>query len=354
MIRRLVALALGALVLVALLAFPSAAVAQRTDPLARAIEAYRDLDYDGAATALRAVLSATGASGLADADRMRALMYLGATEAFRSRREAAIEAFRSLLAIDARYRPDELVFPPEVSTLFQETRIGSRAASVVVPAETEIRSAADRFPVRVYAASLHDIRVRIVDASGGPVRVLHDGAVGDSLELLWNGRDGLGRLRDAGPYRLLVTSRAPNGRDERELAVPLTLTRVDEDTLAMPPPLPASAFRAETAPATGGMRYLVTGLAGAVAAAALPSLAGSGSSGGSLRFGVSAALGVAGVLGFTRARQPRPIPENIEWNRRQRATWQEEAERVQRENARHRAATRLRIVAGRASTTVLP
>lgn len=345
---------LGTLVLAALLGFPSVGVAQRPDPLARSLAAYRDLDYDGAATALRAAIAATGAAGLADADRTRALMYLGATETFRGRRDAAIEAFRALLTMDVRYRPDELVFPPEVSTLFQETRIGLRAASVVVPAETEIRSTADRFPVRVYAASLHDIRVSIIDASGGPVRVLHDGAIGDSLELLWNGRDGLGRLRDAGPYRLLVTSRAPTGREERELIVPLTITRVDEDTLAMPAPLPESAFRTETAPATGGARYLATGLVGALAAVALPSVAGSGSDGGSLRFGVSAALGVAGILGFTRARQPRPIPENIEWNRRQRATWQQETDRVQRENALRRAATRLRIVAGRATTTVLP
>ena len=98
----------------------------------------------------------------------------------------------------------------------------------------------------------------------------------------------------------------------------------------------------------------MTGLAGALAAAALPSVAGPGSDGGSLRFGVSAALGVAGILGFMRAKQPRPIPENIEWNRRQRATWQQEADRVQRENVLRRAATRMRIVAGRATTTVLP
>ncbi len=344
---------LALLLAVALVALPCTMAAQRPDPLARSLAAYRDLDYDGAATALRAILAPTGAAGLSDADRMRALMYLGATEAFRSRRDAAIEAFRALLALDVRYRPDDLVFPPEVSTLFQETRIGFRAATVVVPAETQIASTADRFPIRIYAASLHDIRVSVIDATGGPVRVLHDGAVGDSLELLWNGRDGLGRLREAGTYRLRVTSRSPSGRDEREVIVPLTITQVNQDTLAMPAPLLASTFRTETAPATAGTRFLVAGITGALAAAALPSIAGAGSEGGALRFGVSAALGVAGVLGFNRARQPRPIPENIEWNRRQRAAWQEETERVQRENVARRAATRLRIAAGAATTTVI-
>lgn len=345
---------LGALLLVLLLGLPSAGAAQRPDELARPIASYRDLDYDGAATAFRAALAATGPSSLTDADRQRALMYLGATETFRGRRDAALEAFRTLLLTDVRYRPDELVFPPEVSTLFQESRIGLRAASVVVPAETEIRSTTDRLPVRIYAASLHDIRASIIDASGGPVRVLHEGAMGDSLELSWNGRDGLGRLREAGQYRLRVTSRSPAGRDEREVIVPLTITRADTDSLAMPAPLPASALRTESAAATGGTRFLTTGLVGAVVAAALPAVAGSGSEGGGLRFGVAAALGAAGVFGFMRAKQPRALPENIEWNRRQRAIWQQEADRVQRENEARRAATRLRIVAGRATVTVLP
>ena len=342
------------LLLLLLLVAPRIGAAQRPDPLARPMAAYRDLDYDGAATALRAALALDGTARLGDADRLRAFMYLGATETFRGKRDAAVEAFRSLLLIETRYRPDELVFPPEVSTLFQETRIGLRAVSVVLPDVTEIQSTADRLPVRIYAASLHDIRVTIIDAVGGPVRVLHEGAIGDSLELLWNGRDGLGRLREAGPYRLRVTSRSPAGRDEREVMVPLAITRADQDTLLLPAPLSAATFRPESAAATGGARYLVSGIVGALAAAALPSVAGAGSEGGSIRFGVAAALGVAGAIGFTRAKQPRPIPENIEWNRRQRETWQREVERIQAENETRRAATKLRIVAGRPTVAALP
>ncbi len=337
-----------------LLAVPAAASAQRPDPLARPMSAYRDLDYDAAATALRAAIAADGTARLSDPDRLRAYMYLGATEIFRGRREAAVEAFRTLLALDTRYRPDELVFPPEVSTLFQEARIGVRAVSVVVPPQATIQSAADRFPVRIYSASLHDIRVSIIDASGGPVRVLHEGAVGDSLELLWNGRDGLGRLREPGQYRLRVTSRSPAGRDEREVMVPLTITRVDEDTLPMPAPLPATAFRPESAAPTGGMRFLMTGIGAALAAAALPSIAGSGSDGGTLRFGVAAALGAAGVIGLTRAKRPRVLTENIDWNRRQRDAWDREVERIRLENEARRAATRLRIESGASTTAVLP
>lgn len=347
MIRRLV---LACLLLLA----PSWAAAQRPDPLARALASYRDLDYDAAAGALRAAIAATGVTALEEADRQRALMYLGATETFRGRRDAAVDAFRTLLAIDVRYRPDELVFPPEVSTLFQEARVGLRLVSVRVPDATEIRTTADRFPVRIYAASLHDVRVSIIDAAGGPVRVLHDGAVGDSLELLWNGRDGLGRLREAGSYRLRVTSRSPAGREEREVVVPLAITRSVTDTLPSPAPLDPAILRAETVPGTGGTRYLVTGLTAAVIAAALPSVAGEGSAGGPLRFGVALAIGGAGVYGFTRGKLPRPVAENIEFNRRQRAAWQQEADRIARENEARRSAARLRIEAGRPVATVLP
>jgi hypothetical protein len=342
------------LIVVAMSMIAIPAVAQRPDALARPMNAYRDLDYDAAATAFRAAIAADGTARLSDADRMRAWMYLGATEVFRGRREAAVDAFRSLLLADARYRPDELVFPPEVSTLFQEARLGVRAVTVVVPATTRIATAGDRFSVRIYATSLHDIRASIIDATGGPVRVLHEGAIGDSLGLLWNGRDGLGRLRDPGQYRLRVTSRSPAGRDEREVMIPLAITRIDEDTLALPAPLPESAFRLETAPATGGTKFLATGLGAALAVAALPSIAGSGSEGGTLRFGVAAALGAAGVIGRTRASRPRPLTENIEWNRRQRETWTRELERVRAENETRRAATKLNIEAGPATATVLP
>lgn len=345
---------LGLLAAFALTIIPATAVAQRPDPLARPMAAYRDLDYDAAASGFRAALAATAAAPLSDPDRLRALMHLGAIEVFRGRREAAIEAFRSLLVIDARYRPDELVFPPEVSTLFQETRIGLRATSVIVPAETRIQSPADRLPVRVYAASLHEVRVAVIDQAGGAVRVLHEGAIGDSLELLWNGRDGLGRLREPGQYRLRITSRSPAGRDERELIVPLTITRVEQDTLPLPAPLPESAFRPETAAPTGGSRHLATGLGVAGIVALLPSIAGSGNDGATIRFGVVAALGAAGTIGLTRARRPRPLSENIEWNRRQRETWLQEVTRVRAENDARRAAASLRIEAGRPTAVALP
>ena len=332
------------------LAGPSPLRAQGDELMARALTAYRNLEYDDAATRLRAALALTGNARLSDADRSRALMYLAATELFRSRRDAAIESIRTLLIADPRYRPDDLIFPPEVSALFQESRLGVRAVSVVVPAQAEIQATADRLPVRVYAATLHDIRAQITGAFGSPERTLHEGAVGDSLLLLWNGRDGIGRLREPGRYLLRVTSRGPTGRDEREVEIPLDIERIVLDTLPTPEPLSPSIFRPESEVRSRGLRPAVAGLLTAAAVVVLPSIIGGGQDGMSLRFGVAGALGVSAIIGLTTASRPRALRENIDWNRRQREEWESEILRVRTENDARRAATRIRITAGRATT----
>jgi hypothetical protein len=328
--------------------------AQRVDPLARAMKAYGDLEYDVAAQSFRAALALEGAARLADADRVRALMHLGATEVFRGRRDEAVQAFRTLIVLDPRYRPDVVVFPPEVSTLYQESRIGVRATSVLVPPFANIRTVADRLPIRIFSASLHDVRVTITDGLGAPVRVMYDGAIGDSVELLWNGRDGLGRLREEGSYRLRVTSRNFEGRDEREVDIPLKLVRVATDTLPWPPELDAASFRPETLITTEGRRYLTTGLVAAALVAVLPSVVGSDNEGSTLRFGVAALLGAGGILGLKRASRPIPIAENMVWNRERRAAQAREVERIRAENEARRAANGLRITSGTPTVVVLP
>jgi len=347
-VRRVAAGALFALSLVS----SADAGAQRTpqppDPLAAAFTAYRNLEYDVAATRLRAALADTGAARLSPADRSRALMYLAATEVFRGSRDAATSDFQALLLADPKYRPDDLIFPPDVTALFQEARLGVRATSVSVPPVSEIQGQSDRFPITVYASSLHDIKAQITDAFGSPERTLHDGAIGDSLQLLWNGRDGIGRLREPGRYLLRVTSRSPAGREEREVEIPLDIIRIVLDTLPSPEPLSPTVFRPETETRSRGTRPLLTGLLTAAAAVALPSLLGSGEQGMSLRYGVAGALGVSAVIGMATASRPRVLRENVAWNRKLREDWDKEADRVRAENDARRAATRIRITAGRA------
>ena len=325
--------------------------AQQADPLASALAASRDLDFDVAATRLRAALAATGANRLSDADRARALMHLGATEHFRGRREPATEAFRTLLALNPRYRPDEIVFPPEVSALFHEVRIGVRAVNVAVPPDAELRDPGDRLAIRVYSASLHQIRATVRTTAGLVVSTLHEGAIGDSLDLLWDARQGDGRRRAAGTYLLRVMSRAPDGRAEREVEIPLTLTWDAVDTLPLPP---APSMRPEATTPTGRFRPLAVGLGAAAIAAVLPNLVGAGNDASGMRFGVAGSIGIAGIIGVASASRPRPLAENIAWNRAERERWEREAARIGAENDSRAASVTLRVRAGRATTTEIP
>lgn len=338
------------LLLVAFVALRHPAGAQGIAPpgtpaaLERAIASYRNLEYDAAATQLEALL-APGGSAIADGTRVRALMYLGATELFRERAAAAADAFTRLLLLDPGYRPDELIFPPEVSSRFDETRRGVRAVGVIVPGEASIISGTDAFPIRLHASTPHDVRVIVLDGRGSPVRLLHDGAMGDSLDLAWTGRDGLGRLHDSGPYRMEVTSASQPGAPPRVVVVPLQLERVLPDTL----PLPATGFarRPESRPGERRLRPLIVGLLGAAAVAALPSFAADGNEAMPVRFTVAGALAAGGVAGILMSARPQPVAANIEWNRQQAESLQREAARVRAENAARLSRAGLRITAER-------
>jgi hypothetical protein len=119
----------------------------RTGPdwLARGERAYLMLEYDSAAVWLRRGLAAPG---LPDSLRLRGLTYLGATEVFRDRREAAQAAFAEIVRADPAYAPDSLVFPPRVTTAFGLAR---RAAAVPVvttpPAPAPVASAPPPVPL---------------------------------------------------------------------------------------------------------------------------------------------------------------------------------------------------------------
>jgi len=96
--------------------------------MTKAVRAYQDLDFDGAARLFRRVLAPPLAEQLDDAKRARALMYLGATEHYRGRPDSAIAVFRRLVALAPEQRPDTLVFPPEITRLYD----GVRSAATVV------------------------------------------------------------------------------------------------------------------------------------------------------------------------------------------------------------------------------
>src|SRR5207253_1432307 len=80
--------------------------AQSRELLGQGVKAYQALEYDAAAALLEQSLGRDSASGLADSLRARALTYLAATELFRGQRDSAVGAFRQLVLLNPRYRPD--------------------------------------------------------------------------------------------------------------------------------------------------------------------------------------------------------------------------------------------------------
>ena len=109
-------------VLALLLAAPPLAAqnGSASEVMSSAVRAYRDLDFTAAARLLRRVLTPPLASELDDSTRARALTYLGAAEHYRARPESAIAVFRRLVVLAPRQRPDTLIFPPEITRLYDQ------------------------------------------------------------------------------------------------------------------------------------------------------------------------------------------------------------------------------------------
>ncbi len=122
--------------LVALLLFAAPLSAQgngASNMMAQAVRAYQDLEFDAAARLLRRVLTPPLAAELKDAERARALMYLGAAEHYRGRPDSAIAVFRRLVALAPDQRPDTLIFPPEITRLYDGVRGATTVVAVAPP-----------------------------------------------------------------------------------------------------------------------------------------------------------------------------------------------------------------------------
>ena len=328
-----------------LLAAGAARAQAASELLTRGTAAVQNLDYDSAAIFLRGALAKTGGDALPDSQRSRALMFLGATEFFRNHRDSAGAVFTRLLVANPRYRPDDLIFPPDVSSLFQDVRSGLRAVAARVPPSASISGPGDRLAIKLYATSFHEITAAVTRGTR-TVRSLYRGAIGDSLEVLWDGRDSAGVVADSGAYLLRVTSRDPAGIVTHVVEVPLDVRVVKSDTLPWPPPMSDSLLLPEHQVGAGGGRSLAIGLGAAAAAALLPSVISSGNSGVGARFAVVLGGATAGLLGFRSRRAQQPIPANIASNQALRLNWQRRMDTVKAENVARRAQSRIDIRSG--------
>lgn len=328
-------------------ALPRALWAQAADDLlAQGVRAYQNLDYDVAGGLLRRSLAPVGDRALSDSARVRALMYLGATEIFRGRRDSALAAFRRLVLTDPRYRLDQLVFPPEVSSTYDLTRR-------IVPAVTAAADSAQiqlgdaLYPIRLYASSFHEIQALIATEEGRVVRQLYLGPIADSLVVRWDGLDSAGTAPARGRLALVVVSRNPQGQPLRRFQLALEATPRVPDSLPHPPAPSGAALQPERQSGGPAWRSLIGGLAAGGVAALLPSIITGESSGSDSRFVVAGSLGLTGIIGFVVQRPGRVLARNVAANRATRDAWQRQVAQTIEENARRRADVRLTIKPGR-------
>jgi len=328
-----------------------AAAAQASDgAFVQGIRAYQNLDFGRAATTLRRDLARLHASGAPAADQVQGLIYLGAADLFRGRRDSAVSVFKRLVQLDPRYAPDHLVFPPEVTGVFDSVRALTKTVAIVVPPDTQVAPGFGNFSALVLASSFQTVDVTLRYEDGAPFRSLYAGPIGDSLHVLWDGLDAAGQLPPVSRIVLRVASRAPTGEISTILQVPLDLRIQRPDTVDWPAPLPDSALLPERAGGRSAVRALLGGIALSGAVVAIPSVVGGSGGPSGSRVAVAGTIGFAGVLGFLLHRPGRPLPANIRVNQTRREAWQQQVANVTGENVRRRAAVRLAVHAGTPSS----
>jgi len=310
------------------------------------IRAYRNLEFDLAARRLRGALAQSPGKNAPVADQATGLVYLGAADVFRGRRDSATAVFRRLLLLDPGYRPDGLIFPPEVTELFERVRQQTKTLAVAVPRQTEIAVGNDVFTVRLVASSVQTVEVTLLYTDGGPFRPLYAGPIGDSLQVPWDGLDAAGGLPAVEKVLLRVASRTPFGELLTIRQVPLDLRILRADTLSWPTAPAQSQLLPERASGRAAVRALVGGIVVSGAVVALPAIVGGRGGAAGPRVAVAGTVGVASLVGFILHRPGRPLAANIRANEAKRAEWRQSVAGVAAENARRVRQGRLAISAG--------
>src|SRR5690242_32678 len=334
----------------------SAAAAQGSaqiagNPLAAGTSAYRSLEFDRAASLLRRDLGRASAA-VSGAEQAQALLYLGVSDLFRGRRDSAIVVFRRLVGFDPRFRPDRLVFPPQVTNLFDSVRVESRAVVIVTPPDTEFSVGTGSFAFWVVGSGFLTAEVTLRYQDGAPFRALYAGPMSDSMLVQWDGLDAAGELPPVSTVLLRVASRSPTGELAGIMQLPLDLRVVRPDTLPWPAAPADSRLLPERAGSRPALRALFGGLLLATSVAALPSVVGGDTPKGP-RIAVGATIGLAGALGYLLHRPGRPLAANIQANQTLRNGWLQQVETTKAENARRRDDPHLAVHAG-VATAIRP
>lgn len=313
----------------------------------RAIDAYQELDLSAAAGLLRRALGVAGDDSLTIDQRTRALSYLGATEFLRGNQDSSEAAFRRLVVTSPRHTLDELVFPPEITSLFARIKRDTKVVQVELPPVMRFQAGEPAYRPELVASSFHRIVATVDGSDGTPVRLLFEGLIGDSLELVWDGLTTRGAPVATGRYHLRVESQGPAREPVRVVRVPLDVRVLGADTVTYPDPPADSLLLPEAMTGGPGIEALIGGAVAGAGIALLPSLMASDASLSGGRIAVGGTVALTGLIGFLTHRPGKPIAENVAYNESLRQDWRLEVDRIAQENERRRERPRLMIEAGR-------
>ncbi|HET9950058.1 MAG TPA: FlgD immunoglobulin-like domain containing protein [Longimicrobiales bacterium] len=305
----------GVVVAAALLAAqPATARAQCAIELVESgIQAYRNLELGASEELFRSALETNAGTHVPCAtETARALMYLGAIRWISGQPDSASAAFSRAVAQAPRFRPDALEFPPDITRAFERARAGTPAVAVSMPDEVEIDvDGGEVLAARLVGSTPHEIAVSVRDASGLPIRRLHQGQVaaeGRGTEVAWDGRDSEGRPVRSGSYTFEVVSTDESSRPIRKVVIDLS---VESDA----PAGSASFARSEIIvpdvqpgrdrDVWGAIAAGAVGLAGGALIATVPPLI-DGFPETDARWAIAGAVSVAGVIGFLKHLRGEP------------------------------------------------
>jgi hypothetical protein len=321
--------------LVAALTVAPAARAQAPDSLiASGVRAYRNLEFDAAAGFLTRALTLLGSSDTAR--RTAALTYLGATEVYRQRVDTAHALFSRLVRLAPAYRIDRLIFPPEVTVVFDAARRTTPAVAAQLEREYRFRVGRGEVTMTLVSSTFHEMRAEVQQADGTVASALYAGPIADSLPLVWDGRVTGGAPVATGRYQLVIASLDADETPVRILQFPLAVVAIQEDTVPLPS-APDEALLPERRTGVGGVESLVGGLLVGLGVTVLPSAVAPGTSHAGGRFAVGVMVAAAGVVSFLTSRGDQSIAENVAANDSVRAAWRSERDAAAAENARRRA-----------------
>jgi tetratricopeptide (TPR) repeat protein len=313
------------------------------DLMSEGIAAYQELELDTSRDRLERALATEDPKALADSARAGAYMYLGAIAVLDRRREDATEMFTKALEIDPRYRPDPLIFPPEILGPFQTARRHTRYVRADASRDTTIVAGAESFATRLYTSTPQRISVDLMREDGSVARRLHSGPVEDSLDIGWDGLALDGKPLEG---RLVMRIASYGSGDERVLRIPLQVRALQVDSAARPTPPARPVLPPDRGGSGRALRAGAVGIAAGLAAVFLPKVIADEDVGTSTRYLVGGALGVAGVVGIMTQASRERSPENMAANEALRDAWEREVAAAREASSGEAGPVRLVIRAG--------